>query len=192
MPHKIKNIKLRDYFKNNLFWLDPNKNFVYILRHTDRITAKRVLINFPDSPDAIGIEKVWNRRLIIKEFLPIVGTCTVDGQGSYGIELTYNRWLSSSKDIKLAAKLQYQRFLHHQLLTMYKKFNVKSIVGIVMESDTGNIIALTFLPQQKPLLKNPAITDNYALGNLSRVIIGMLAFRNKIIPRERLLNILKQ
>ncbi len=85
-------------------------------------------------------------------FAHVVGYVDIDRNGIAGLEKQYNKYLkySSGKPLKLTLDIRLQSILRQQLLKGMQKYNAKSIIGIVSEVKTGNILAIVNLPDFDP------------------------------------------
>ena len=99
-------------------------------------------------------------------------------------------------DIYLTINTRYQKILEEELKKGIDKFGAKSGVGILMNPNTGEILALancpTYLPSQygdksftNDMRRNRALTDTYEPGSTMKAItMAMLLDKNLVKPNE--------
>lgn len=85
-------------------------------------------------------------------FSHIVGYVDIDRNGIAGLEEQYNKYLkySNGSPLELTLDIRLQSILRQQLLKAMSKYNAKSIIGIISEVKTGNILAIVNLPDFDP------------------------------------------
>jgi cell division protein FtsI (penicillin-binding protein 3) len=129
--------------------LSSGKKFIWIQRN---VTPKQeYAINALGSP-ALNFQEE-DRRIYPSANLAahITGYTDVDGSGISGIEKSYDAPLRKGDDpIRLTIDLRVQHILHRELAAMVKKFSAKAGVGIIMDVNTGEILAMVSLPDFDP------------------------------------------
>jgi len=81
----------------------------------------------------------------------ILGYTDVDGNGIAGIEKYFNKQLrESDKPVQLTIDLRVQHIMHRELAEAVQKFHAKDGVGMVMDVNTGEVIAMVSLPDFDP------------------------------------------
>ena len=124
-------------------------------------------------------------------FSHVVGYVDVDRKGIAGLEQEYNDFLTDTDDNKLELTLdiRLQSILRQELLKSMKKYQAKSIIGIISEVKTGNILAMVNLPDFDPNMvskaKKEALYDKatyglYEMGSIFKVFTIALALDQKI------------
>lgn len=130
--------------------LTSGKHFIWIARN---ITPKQeYAINALGHPD-LGFQDE-DRRIYPNAELAahITGYTDVDGNGIAGIEKSFNKQLAQGdKPVQLTVDLRVQHLLHRELEDSVNKFHAKAGVGMVMDVNTGEIIAMVSLPDFDPL-----------------------------------------
>lgn len=99
----------------------------------------------------------------------ILGYTDVDGRGIAGIEKEHEKYLSAGEeDLQLSIDLRIQHLMHRELSAAMKKFSAKGGVGMVMDVNNGEIIAMVSLPDFDPYhpgaAKDKARFNNATLG----------------------------
>jgi len=138
--------------------LKSGRKFVWIKRN---ITPKqKYALNAIGDP-ALGF-KEENHRVYPNNNLTahIVGYTDVDGNGIAGIEKSFDEILKSSKEtLQLSVDLKVQHAMRSELLEAMKTFKAKAAIGMVMNVNTGEVIAMVSLPDFDPNNINLAIDD---------------------------------
>jgi cell division protein FtsI (penicillin-binding protein 3) len=84
----------------------------------------------------------------------VIGYTDVDGRGVAGLELAFDERLSSpdtrDEPLQLSISARIQQALEHELLDAMTKFSAVGAAGIVMDIQTGELLAMTSLPQLNP------------------------------------------
>ncbi len=100
----------------------------------------------------------------------ITGYTDVDGRGIAGIEKLGNAQLEKGdKPVALTIDLRVQHILHRELAASMEKFRAKAAAGVVMDVNTGEIIAMVSLPDFDPHHPSSATDD----GKFNRVSLGV-------------------
>lgn len=142
-----------------------------------------------------GIEKFYENEL--------TGT---DGMYTYerdvlGRILSIDEKISKSavpgNNIILTINKTYQRILEEELSTGLQKYNGQSAVGIIMNPNTGEILALANSPDFDPVnyelfpadsRRNRAITDTYEPGSTIKAIIMSILFDRGLAKENEVIN----
>lgn len=91
----------------------------------------------------------------------ITGYTDVDGRGIAGIEKLGNAQLEKGdKPVALTIDLRVQHILHRELAASMEKFRATAAVGVVMDVNTGEIIAMVSLPDFDPHHPSAASDDS--------------------------------
>ena len=84
----------------------------------------------------------------------VIGYTDVDGKGVAGIEWALNDKLSDAgtrgHPIQLSISSKVQQALEHELLAAMQKFSALGAAGVVLDIHTGEVLAMTSLPQLNP------------------------------------------
>src|SRR5688572_16623121 len=84
----------------------------------------------------------------------VIGYTDVDGQGVAGMERAFDDRLSNvatrSEPLTLSISSRLQQALEHELLDAMTTFSAIGAAGIVMDIHTGELLAMTSLPQLNP------------------------------------------
>jgi cell division protein FtsI (penicillin-binding protein 3) len=138
--------------------LTSGKHFIWIARN---ITPKQeYAINALGHPDLSFQDE--ERRIYPNAEMAahVIGYTDVDGNGIAGIEKSFNADLQKGdKPVQLTVDLRVQHILHRELAEQVKKFHAKAGVGMVMDVNTGEIIAMVSLPDFDPHYPGDASDD---------------------------------
>jgi len=122
-----------------------------------------------------------------------VGFVDLDRKGLSGIEMQYDRKLMMNQNINLAMDVRVQDILFDELLKAKEEFKAKSASGLVMDVNTGEILALVSLPSFDANLQNEATMDqrfnmvtggSYELGSVMKIFTNAAAFEHGLIKME--------
>lgn len=81
----------------------------------------------------------------------LVGTTGVDGQGLSSIERSFDAYLSSGKDpLALTIDVRLQHILKREIKNAMKEYKGKAGAGVVMDVETGEVLAAVSLPDYNP------------------------------------------
>lgn len=103
----------------------------------------------------------------------------------------------SGMNVQLTIDKAYQKILEDELKSGVKKYNGESAIGIIMDPNTGEILALSNLPDYDPAnynlfddahRRNRSITDTYEPGSTIKPIILSMLFDNNLVKQSDLIN----
>jgi cell division protein FtsI (penicillin-binding protein 3) len=84
----------------------------------------------------------------------VIGYTDIDGHGVAGMERAYDKYLADpatrGQALTLAIDSRLQQALEHELLDALTTFSALGAAGIVMDIHTGEVLAMTSLPQVNP------------------------------------------
>jgi cell division protein FtsI (penicillin-binding protein 3) len=84
----------------------------------------------------------------------VIGYTDVDGRGNAGIERAFDEQLSNpatrGKPVTLSISSRVQQALEHELLDAMTRFSAIGAAGIIMDIHSGEVLAMTSLPQLNP------------------------------------------
>jgi cell division protein FtsI (penicillin-binding protein 3) len=124
----------------------------------------------------------------------VLGYTDVDGHGVAGMELAFDKSLSDpatrGQPLTLSIDSRVQQALEHELLTAMTKFSAIGAAGVVMDVRTGEVLAMTSLPQLNPNTAgqgsdearfNRATSGVYELGSTFKPFTVAMAMDSGII-----------
>ena len=84
----------------------------------------------------------------------VIGYTDIDGRGVAGLEWAFDDRLSSpetrARPLQLSISSRIQQALEHELLEAMTRFSAKGAAGIIMDIHSGELLAMTSLPQLNP------------------------------------------
>ena len=84
----------------------------------------------------------------------VIGYTDIDGHGVAGMERAFDQYLSDpatrSQPLTLSVDSRVQQALEHELLDAMTHFSAIGAAGVVMDVHTGEVLAMTSLPQLNP------------------------------------------
>ncbi len=200
----------------------PEKTFVFIKRQVPPETADRIAaLKLP----GVHQEKEYRRYYPTGDMTAhIVGFTGVDDKGLEGVELAFQPSLigrhgsrtvirdrrgnivedigalkppQDGKDVRLALDSKIQYLAYSQLKAAVEKHNAKAGGAIVLDTRTGEILALVNLPSYNPnnrehlsgaQLRNRAITDTFEPGSVMKPFTAALALELGKVRPETVIN----
>jgi cell division protein FtsI (penicillin-binding protein 3) len=133
-------------------------------------------------------------------FSHVIGYVNIEKNGVDGIEKQYNKYLNNytNKPLVTTLDVRIQTVLRQKLLEAQKKYKAKSILGIVSEIKTGNILAMVILPDFNPNqaslsdrndLFNKATYGVYEMGSIFKIFTIALGLDKNIIKENKMYDI---
>ena len=84
----------------------------------------------------------------------VIGYTDIDGHGVAGMERAFDKYLSDpatrGQPLALSVDSRVQQALEHELLAAMTKFSAIGAAGVVMDVRTGEVLAMTSLPEVNP------------------------------------------
>lgn len=84
----------------------------------------------------------------------VLGYTDVDGKGMAGVERAFDEHLSDpaqrGEPVTLSISSRIQQALEHELLDAKQRFSAIGAAGVIMDIHTGEVLAMTSLPQLNP------------------------------------------
>lgn len=139
--------------------------------------------------------RVYLQKSIVSHF---VGYVDLDRKGLAGMERQYNELLTKGQDLQLALDIRVQDILHDELVNGVKEFGAKAAAGIVMDVNSGEIIALSSLPEFDGNLQHEAnstqrfnrVTNGvYELGSVFKIFTNAMALDRNLVKRDDIYNV---
>jgi cell division protein FtsI/penicillin-binding protein 2 len=169
----------------------------------------------------IGIQSDWRRYYPMGNLAcHVVGFTSRDNRGLGGIELEFEQKLrgsageniffadarrrpiglkayenpcSDGTNVILTIDAVIQQFTRKELLEQFKSYDAESATAIVMEPQTGAVLALVCLPDFDPTdsntadadnLRNRALTDTFEPGSILKPIVAAIALDTKAVSPD--------
>ncbi len=131
--------------------------------------------------------RVYPQKSIASHY---VGYVDLDRKGLSGVEMQYDRSLVQNQDLYLAMDIRVQDILSDELLNGYEKYKAKAAAGVVMDVNSGEILALSSLPDFDANVQSDAGSDQrfnrvtsgvYELGSVMKIFTNALAFEKNLV-----------
>jgi len=202
-----------EYYLNKL---ESKSDFVYLDRNLRREKVEPIL---GTRTPGLVIERKSRRSYPHSNVAAqIVGFTDVDDEGLVGIEKEFNTLLSGTPgwvvkqvngegrsqiktsfpmmppvdgaNIQLTIDLEYQSILQEELARRVNESNAKGAMGVLMDPQTGAILAMASLPDYDPNRpgasptenqKNKAITDQFEPGSTYKIVAATAAVATQTV-----------
>jgi len=93
----------------------------------------------------------------------VLGYTDIDGHGVAGMERAFDKYLSDAatrgQPLTLSIDSRVQQALEHELMTAMTKFSAIGAAAVVMDVHTGEVLAMTSLPEVNPNAPGAATPD---------------------------------
>lgn len=144
--------------------------------------------------DCFEIEQFAQRRYPQRNvFAHVIGFAGKDA-GLEGVELTYDKYLRENKSpLRLSIDSRVQNIFHEQLTIAMNKYHAKGAMGMLMNSSTGEMIAMVQIPDFDPNNINsiPVNTrrfklmrDNFEMGSIFKIFNTAMAYENGLQNKD--------
>lgn len=134
-----------------------------------RYLARRVLPSEAQAINDLGEPAIYLRREAERLYpnfnlaAHVIGYPDDEGHGKAGLERAFDERLSApatrSQPLRLALDLRVQQALEHELGSLYRDQKAQGAVGIVMDVNSGEVVAMTSLPDFNPNAPGQATDD---------------------------------
>lgn len=173
------------------------KTGVYIKNNADEEDIKFVK-NINQKYDCFEAEEFTVRRYPQRNVFAHVVGFTGKDKGLEGTEFIYDKYLTENKDpLRLSIDSRIQNIFHEQLSIAMEKYHAKSALGMLMNSTTGEMVAMVQLPDFDPNNINSAsaqtrrfklLRDNFIMGSVFKIFNTALAYENGLQDKEYKVN----
>ncbi|MBQ5699688.1 MAG: hypothetical protein IIV74_00115, partial [Alphaproteobacteria bacterium] len=141
--------------------------------------------------EGLEVEKIQTRKYPKRRlFSHVVGFVGAEGRGLEGAERVYDKYLTENKDpLRLSVDSRIQAVFYDQLSFAMQKYGTRAAMGMLMNSRTGEIIAMVSLPDYDPenLSADPVanrlfkpMRGVFELGSIFKIFNTALALENGI------------
>ena len=168
------------------------KRFIYLKKYAS--DNQRKIIQ-QARLEGLEIEKIQTRKYPKRRlFSHVVGFTGADGSGLEGAERIYDDYLKENKDpLRLSVDSRIQSVFYEQLSFAMQKYQTKAAMGMLMNSRTGEMIAMVSLPDFDPEnLRTDPISNRlfkpmrsvFELGSIFKIFNTALALENGIDSKK--------
>jgi len=126
-------------------------------------------------------------------FAHVVGFAGKDA-GLEGVEFTYDKYLRENGDaLRLSIDSRVQNIFHEQLSVAMEKYRAKGAMGMLMNSSTGEMIAMVQIPDFNPndinssptnVRKFKLLRDNFEMGSIFKIFNTAMAYENNLQNKD--------
>ena len=148
--------------------LQSGKRFVWLKRNiTPEQQSKILYLGYPGLDFKTEMKRVYPQGALVSH---LVGSSGVDGQGLSAIESSFDGLLSKGvgEQLQLTLDIRLQHVLKREVSKSITDFNGKAGAGIVMDVETGEVLAAVSLPDYDPQKYQKAKTqekfNRFSLG----------------------------
>ncbi len=171
--------------------LSSKKPFVWLKRNLTPRQQERI-----NALGLVGIHFQKEQKRIYpheKLMAHVVGYTNVDGVGLSGIERKFQDVLQEKKDpLRLSLDLRVQHIVRDALIKGMQEFRAKKASGMVMDVNTGEMIAMVSLPDfdpHKPSNNDAIFNTNtlgiYEMGSIFKIFAFAMALDSKKVTLEQ-------
>jgi cell division protein FtsI (penicillin-binding protein 3) len=112
----------------------------------------------------------------------VLGSTNIDGHGASGMERAMDKQLTEAatrgEPLVLSINARVQQALEHELLSAKTQFNALGAAGVLLDIHTGEVLAMTSLPQL-----NPNVAGNMdAEARFNRATLGVFELGSTFKP----------
>lgn len=168
--------------------VNSNRSFIYIKKYASD-AARNTVTNA--RLRGLDVENVQTRRYPKRRlFSHAVGFVGTDGHGLEGVERKYDDYLTENTDaLQLSLDARIQAVFYEQLSAAMEKYQTKGAMGLLMNSRTGEMIAMVSLPDFDPENRGIDPVANrlfkpvrgvFEMGSVFKVFNTAMAFENGI------------
>lgn len=149
--------------------LQSGKRFVWIKRNLTPKEQMAVLnLGDPGLVFDYDYHRLYPQGNLVSH---MVGYSDVDGNGLAGIERSFNTLLNNSSDpLRLSIDVRLQHILRREVKKAITDFTAKAGAGVIMDVNSGEILAATSLPDFDP---NSVTANPTAPEMFNRVTLGV-------------------
>lgn len=168
--------------------IDSGRGFIYLKKQVNEKVREKVII---EKLPGLEIEKTQKRKYPKRRlFSHIVGMSGNDGKGLEGAERIYNKYLNENTDpLQLSLDSTIQSIFYENLSIAMDRYSAKSALGMLMNSRTGEMIAMVSLPDFDPESLKYDVSQNhmftplrsvFEMGSIFKIFNTAMAFENGI------------
>ncbi|MCR4917593.1 MAG: penicillin-binding protein 2 [Alphaproteobacteria bacterium] len=168
--------------------LNSSRRFIYIKKYATE-SQRNAVINAKLA--GLDIEPIQQRKYPKRRlFSHVVGFVGSDGHGLEGAERTYDKYLLDNKEpLQLSLDSRIQSIFYEQLSDAMEKYQAKNAIGMLMNTSTGEMIAMVSLPDFDPENLGLDSASNrffkpmratYEMGSVFKIFNTAMAMENGI------------
>jgi cell division protein FtsI/penicillin-binding protein 2 len=200
----------------------PHAHFLYVAR---KLTPEQVQLILASNCADIKFLNEPNRYYPLPAAAPLIGMTDIDNKGLFGLELQFDKELSGtpntvilekdarsghfyfkkettnegaqSKPLQLTIDSDLQFLVHEALTETVQRFHAKEGAAIILDPNTGAILAMAsvpcfdphhFNPKDIALTKNTVLTETYELGSVFKICAALAALEEGVVTPDELID----
>lgn len=168
--------------------MNSSRRFIYIKKlASDKQRSQIIKAKVP----GVEVEQVQTRRYPKRRlFAHSVGFIGNDGHGLEGVERIYDEYLRENNEpLRLSLDSRIQSVFYEQLSIAMQKYSAHAAMGMLINSRTGEMIAMVSLPDFDPENLNADPINNrmfmplrgvFEIGSIFKIFNTAMAFENGI------------
>lgn len=172
--------------------VNSGRGFMYLQKFASENQRKAVI---DARIEGLEVKQVQTRKYPKRRlFAHVIGFVSEDDQnnqrGQEGAERTYDAYLrENTAPLRLSLDSRIQSVFYEQLSAAMQKYQAKSAMGMLMNSRTGEMLAMVSLPDFDPEIRNKEIStnikfrpmgDSYEMGSIFKIFNTAMAMENGI------------
>lgn len=172
--------------------VNSGRGFMYLQKFASENQRKAVI---DARIEGLEVKQVQTRKYPKRRlFAHTIGFVSEDDQnnqrGQEGAERTYDAYLrENTAPLRLSLDSRIQSVFYEQLSAAMQKYQAKSAMGMLMNSRTGEMLAMVSLPDFDPEIRNKEIStnikfrpmgDSYEMGSIFKIFNTAMAMENGI------------
>ena len=172
--------------------LSSGKSFVWVKRAlSPREQADVVRLGIPGLDFQRESVRVYPQGAVTSQ---LVGFTNVDNRGLAGIEQSFDERLRNSQEpLRLSVDLRLQHALAEELQATIDEFSAKGAAGLIMDIETGEVLASVSLPTYDPNEPASAGDDErfnratmgiYEMGSTFKIFTAAMALEEGIVDLD--------
>ncbi len=168
--------------------VNSSRRFVYVKKYASdsvRDQVRRAKL------EGLEVEDIQTRRYPKRRlFSHVVGYVNVDGRGMDGAERIFDEYLRENSDpLRLSLDSRVQSVFYDQLSAAIGKYQAKGAMGLLMNSRTGEMVAMVSLPDFDPENRGADPVGNrtfmpmrgvFEMGSIFKIFNTAMALENNI------------
>ncbi len=168
--------------------VNSSRRFIYVKKYASDVAREKIA-----NARLVGleIEKIQTRRYPKRRlFSHVVGFVGNEGQGLEGAERTFDEYLRENTDpLRLSLDARIQSVFYEQLSIAMQKYQAKGAMGMLINSRTGEMVAMVSLPDYDPENVGADAVSNrmfkpmrgvFEMGSVFKVFNTAMAMENGI------------
>lgn len=197
-------------------------HFLYVAR---KLTPEQIqLIMSSNCPDIKFLNEP-SRFYPLAAAAPLIGMTDIDNKGLFGLELQFDKELAGtpstvmlekdarsghfyfkketmnegaqSKPLQLTIDSDLQFLVHEALTETVERFGAKEGAAVIVDPNTGAILAMAnvpcfdphhFNPKDLALTKNTVLTESYELGSVFKICAALAALEEGVVTPDELID----